>query len=116
MLCTALFLRKIYGGNFSERLNNRVVKITLITELLLSYIPNVFTTIFNAINGEPISNYLGPYPPVLTCIDAALCSILYFRAMYSRAKQRSNQVDSYRGPNSRTNVTTSQRMFVTGSG
>ncbi|KAI1696687.1 hypothetical protein Ddc_20219 [Ditylenchus destructor] len=59
------------------RLRDRVVKFTIIIEVLLNVIPSFFFYILNLVTSGVIANYVGGLGGTLVTLDAALCAIFY---------------------------------------
>ncbi|KAI1712790.1 hypothetical protein DdX_09417 [Ditylenchus destructor] len=66
------------------KLNDRVVRVTVIMELLFDAIPGIIFDIFNEIIGIVIANYAGGIGGTLVTVDGAICSALYSSILLTR--------------------------------
>ncbi|KAF7638061.1 hypothetical protein Mgra_00002514 [Meloidogyne graminicola] len=74
-----LFLYLLAKSGKGKNLKNRVVKYTIMLEILFNVLPGYSAVIFNVITGIPSSIYIGEFALVFCAIDAAICSSIYLK-------------------------------------
>uniref|UniRef100_A0A915CVS0 G-protein coupled receptors family 1 profile domain-containing protein n=1 Tax=Ditylenchus dipsaci TaxID=166011 RepID=A0A915CVS0_9BILA len=98
VLFSAIFFY-LLKKNVQSKVNDRVVKNTILLEIVFDVIPAYSAFCFNMIAGEPSANYVGQFAITACVLDAAFCAVFYSIAMF-RLKgrdrgQKSSQQKSY---------------------
>ncbi|KAI1703735.1 DAF-16/FOXO Controlled, germline Tumor affecting [Ditylenchus destructor] len=61
----------------TKQIKNRIVKVTIVAEILFNVLPAWSSALFNNLFADNIANYLGQYVGMSVTCDAAMCSIVY---------------------------------------
>ncbi|KAI1695100.1 hypothetical protein Ddc_21523 [Ditylenchus destructor] len=83
IFCNCLFFLFTYKSKVN--IKNRVVKISLVVELLFNILPMITFNI-------PISDYAGPYATMFNTMDAAICGVFYSYIFLRRMKCGSEKI------------------------
>ncbi|KAI1717417.1 hypothetical protein DdX_07164 [Ditylenchus destructor] len=86
LMCFFLYTLR---GNFSDKLNNRVVKITMILELALNALPIVGSTAFIMVTKLSFGNYYGELNGLLSALNVLCCAIFYTRTLIRQSNEPS---------------------------
>ncbi|KAI1695391.1 hypothetical protein Ddc_21267 [Ditylenchus destructor] len=70
----------------SQTTRNRVIKLTLLAEIVLIIFPTYIATIFNTVTGASIVNYLGNFNSTPFMVHAALCGVMYTKIFLGKSK------------------------------
>ncbi|KAI1718280.1 DAF-16/FOXO Controlled, germline Tumor affecting [Ditylenchus destructor] len=61
----------------SKQIKNRIIKFTIMAEILFNVLPAWSSALFNNLFADNIANYLGQYVGMCATCDAVMCSIVY---------------------------------------
>ncbi|KAI1717574.1 serpentine type 7TM GPCR chemoreceptor srbc domain-containing protein [Ditylenchus destructor] len=80
-LLTGIYFLSILRNFNQDKLNNRIVKVTMIMEAFLDTLPMIFISGFTLITGLPSTNYTGQVVTALCSVNVMICSIIYSRIL-----------------------------------
>ncbi|KAI1713132.1 hypothetical protein DdX_09204 [Ditylenchus destructor] len=66
---------------------NRIVKITVILEMIFNVIPTFTGMVFNQVVGVSLGTYIGPYVNMCFLFHAAICSVFYTKVFLFPGKK-----------------------------
>nr|CAD2171890.1 unnamed protein product [Meloidogyne enterolobii] len=81
VFCCILFLYLLekVGGEAKKKLDNRIIKITVIIEIFLNVIPGEGNIVYKLITGTTPSIYTGELALLGVSLETAICGIFYWR-------------------------------------
>ncbi|KAI1711862.1 hypothetical protein Ddc_12695 [Ditylenchus destructor] len=85
--CTSYFLYSLKVNNV-DGMKNRVVKITMMTEVMLNVLPNIVSTVVYLAFNVLLGNYTGQCLTLFSYLDPVVCGIYYFRTLLRRKSNR----------------------------
>ncbi|KAI1699020.1 hypothetical protein DdX_17583 [Ditylenchus destructor] len=91
-LLTGIYFLHILRNVNQDKLNNRIVKVTMITEAFLDTLPIYICYGFTVITGLPSTNYAGQVATALCSVNVMICSLIYSRILKCPGKSNVTEI------------------------
>ncbi|KAF7632491.1 hypothetical protein Mgra_00008092 [Meloidogyne graminicola] len=90
VICCILFIKQLYklDKETIKKLDNRIIKITVIIEILLNVIPGETNLIYKAFTGIPLATYTGESSYLTFSLELAICSSFYWKKFKAQPKTK----------------------------